>query len=163
MSWETDVIHVLFIDDDDAFREVTTEVLDHLGYQVQAVGSMSDAMTALRSAEFDLVLSDLCISGDKDGLLILDFLDSMGIKEVPVIFITGSGYGEWLIAEARNRRRVGFLQKPVRMSELKRAIESIWSNQASEQRVVTRGQVDPSRLSGRRVTTNLMSDAADSN
>jgi len=34
MSWESDQLNILFIDDDDAFREVTTEVLDHLGYRV---------------------------------------------------------------------------------------------------------------------------------
>jgi len=96
---------------------------------------MSDAMTALRSTEFDLVLSDLCISGDKDGLLILDFLGSVGI-DVPVIFITGSGYGEWLIAEARNRRRVGFLQKPVTMSQLARSVESFYPFQEAMQQAV---------------------------
>ncbi len=135
MSWESDQIDILFIDDDDAFRQVTTDVLDHLGYRVQAVNSMSDAMRALRTTGFDLVLSDLCISGDKDGLLILDFLNSMGI-EVPVIFITGSGYGEWLVAEARSRRKVGFLQKPVTMSQLAGSIESLCSRQAPVQQAV---------------------------
>ena len=126
---------ILFVDDDDAFREVTTEVLAHLGYGVQAMNSMSGAMRALRTTEFDLVLSDLCISGDKDGLLILDFLDSTGI-EVPVIFITGSGYGEWLVAEAKGRREVGFLQKPVTMSQLARSIESLCPCQAVTQQAV---------------------------
>ena len=121
------IMNILFIDDDDAFRQVTSEVLDHLGYEVIAVNSLASATAALHNAQFDLVLSDLCISGDRDGLLILDLLDAMDI-EVPVIFITGSGYGEWLIPAHRWKRSIGFLQKPVTMSELKGAIESVRSS-----------------------------------
>lgn len=128
MDWERvndmNATNILFIDDDDAFRLVISEVLDHLGYRVQSVSSLSEALTALKQTAFDLVLSDLCISGDKDGLLVLDFLDSLELR-VPVIFITGSGYGEWLVAEAKETRPVGFLQKPVTMSELAVSIESV--------------------------------------
>ncbi|MBN1592243.1 MAG: response regulator, partial [Candidatus Coatesbacteria bacterium] len=58
---------ILLIEDDDAFRQVTSEVLDCLGYTVNAVNNLSSAISALRRAEFDIILSDLCISGDRDG------------------------------------------------------------------------------------------------
>ena len=137
MSWESDRINILFIDDDDAFRQVTTEVLDCLGYKVRAVGSLASATIALQNAEaeYDLVLSDLCISGDRDGLLVLDLLDSLGV-EVPVIFISGSGYGEWMIPPGRWNRRIGFLRKPVTMSQLAEGIESLCPGRALEPRAV---------------------------
>lgn len=123
MGRESDRRNILFIDDDDAFRQVTTEVLDCLGHGVRAVNSLSSAIIALRHTEFDLILSDLCISGDRDGLLILDFLDSAGI-EVPVIFITGSSGGEWFDPENMGERSIGLLKKPVTMAQLAGSIES---------------------------------------
>jgi len=122
MGRESDRRNILFIDDDDAFRQVTTEVLDCLGHGVEAVNSLSSAILALRNTEFDLVLSDLCISGDRDGLLILDLLDSAGI-EAPVIFITGSSGGEWFVPNIRGERSVSILTKPVTMAELAVAID----------------------------------------
>ena len=155
------VMNILFIDDDDAFRQVTSDVLDHLGYEVIAVSNLAGATIALRNAQFDLILSDLCISGDRDGLLILDFLDSMDI-EVPVIFITGSGYWERPIPADDLARSVGFLRKPVTMSELKRAIESVRPHQASEQHIAYKGQLSPSGPSSRRATSELIHKAVGS-
>lgn len=137
MSRESDRTNILFIDDDDAFRQVTTEVLDCLGHEVRAVGSLASATIALQNAEaaYDLVLSDLCISGDRDGLLVLDLLDSLGV-EVPVIFISGSGYGEWSIPPGRWNRRIGFLRKPVTMAQLGATIESVCPGRALQPQAV---------------------------
>jgi len=146
-------MNILFIDDHDAFRQVTSEVLEHLGYEVVAVNSLVSALKALRNAQFDLILSDLCISGDKDGFLILDFLDSMDI-DLPVIFITGS-YGKSLIPTHKWKRSVGFLQKPVRMSELKRAIESsVHSNRVSGEHLADGREVSSSGLLSCNATAN---------
>ena len=93
---------------------------------------MSDAMKALRTTSFDLVLLDLCVAGDEDGLL--GFLDSLELQ-IPVIFITGS-HAEWLVAEAEGRREVAFLQKPVTMSHLAWSIESLYARQALARREV---------------------------
>ena len=135
MSWESDQINILLIDDDDAFRQVTTDVLDHLGYRVRAVSSMSGALRVLRTTGFDLVLSDLCISGDRDGLLILDFLDSANI-DVPVIFITGSSDGEWFDPDSKHGRSIEALKKPVTMAQLAASIETVFAPQLAVQQAM---------------------------
>ena len=84
----------------------------------------------------DLILLDVMMP-EMDGYEVCRRLKKdHKTQNIPVIFITGSGYGEWLLPPNRKRGSVGFLKKPVTMSELAAAIESVRHDLAIEQQVV---------------------------
>ncbi len=93
---------ILVIDDDDVFGQVLEDVLDSLGYQVKRVGSLARAPEALESVTYDLVLTDLCVSGDGYGLLITNIVSSLR-AEIPLLFITRiDGQDRWLVTAAED-------------------------------------------------------------
>jgi signal transduction histidine kinase/HAMP domain-containing protein len=64
-----DNVHVLLVDDDDAFRATLTDMLVREGLRVTAVPSAEQALTLLeRGASPDVMLSDICLGSGMDGL-----------------------------------------------------------------------------------------------
>jgi signal transduction histidine kinase/CheY-like chemotaxis protein/HAMP domain-containing protein len=64
-----DGVHVLLVDDDDAFRATLTDMLVREGLRVTAVPSAEQALTLLeRGASPDVLLSDICLGAGMDGL-----------------------------------------------------------------------------------------------
>lgn len=64
-----DGVHVLLVDDDDAFRATLTDMLTREGLRVTAVPSAEEALTLLeRGGAVDLLLSDICLGAGMDGL-----------------------------------------------------------------------------------------------
>ncbi len=62
-------VHVLLVDDDDAFRATLTDMLVREGLRVTAVPSAEQALTLLeRGASVDALLSDICLGAGMDGL-----------------------------------------------------------------------------------------------
>lgn len=115
---------ILLIEDDIVFRQVLEDLLDHMGHQVESVGSLSDAAACLGRTgfSFNLVLSNLCISADRNGVLVSDLLDSMNL-DAPLILVTARDGGAWPTYEAGyGRRKLGYLNKPISMDELSTAI-----------------------------------------
>lgn len=63
--------HILIVDDDDHVREALVDELSG-SYRVEAVGSGGEAMDALASQQYDVVISDLKMP-DHDGIEVLEF------------------------------------------------------------------------------------------
>jgi len=62
-------VHVLLVDDNDAFRATLTDMLVREGLRVTAVPSAEQALTLLeRGASVDVLLSDICLGSGMDGL-----------------------------------------------------------------------------------------------
>jgi CheY-like chemotaxis protein len=62
-------VHVLLVDDDDAFRATLTDMLVREGLRVTAVKTAEQALTLLeRGAAVDVMLSDICLGAGMDGL-----------------------------------------------------------------------------------------------
>jgi signal transduction histidine kinase/HAMP domain-containing protein len=62
-------VHVLLVDDDDAFRATLTDMLTREGLRVTAVPSAEQALTLLeRGGAVDVLLSDICLGAGMDGL-----------------------------------------------------------------------------------------------
>jgi two-component system cell cycle sensor histidine kinase/response regulator CckA len=89
---------VLFVDDEPALASVTRRMLERLGYNVLALRSATDALTAFRAdpAGFDLVISDLTMPGLTGAQLAVEMRRVRA--NVPVILSTG--YLDRLDAEA---------------------------------------------------------------
>ncbi len=80
---------VLLVDDSPFFRDMLAPLIKAAGYQVVAVGSAADALSALNSGKrFDLVITDIEMP-DMDGFALGEKLRSMpSTAELPVIAIS---------------------------------------------------------------------------
>ena len=61
----------LVVDDSETDRQVTTQALRDLGYQVSPYATANDALQAARRDHFDLIVSDFDLGGIQDGLDVL--------------------------------------------------------------------------------------------
>jgi CheY-like chemotaxis protein len=112
----------MVVDDDEAIRSLTRDMLDQCGFAVVTADDGVEAIERVREQPFavDAVLLDMTMprmSGEDTyrGLLELR-------HDLPVI--VASGYSEQdTIDRFGSPRPAGFLQKPYRMGELKEAIK----------------------------------------
>lgn len=112
---------IQIVEDDDAVIEVLTELITIIGHTI--VGSSPSAKDALYQAgeiHPDLVLMDIGLSGDMDGIEAAKELKSS--HNLPVVFVTGNIDNE-TIERAKQAEPMGYLIKPVGVHELKVTIE----------------------------------------
>lgn len=80
---------ILLVEDNIAVGEVSTMLLEQLGYTVKQVERPSAALELLsRANDIDLVLSDIVMPGDMDGLMLARALRDM-YPSLPVMLATG--------------------------------------------------------------------------
>lgn len=87
---------VLVVDDEPDYREVLGLILKDEGCQVETAASGFEALDKIRNASFDLVLTDLMMSG-MDGIELLEKIKNEH-SAVNVIIITGYGTIENAVA-----------------------------------------------------------------
>ncbi|HEY8551087.1 MAG TPA: response regulator [Vicinamibacterales bacterium] len=112
---------VLIADDDDANREVLSYYLRRQGFEVCTVASGAEAIDALESGTFAMLLLDV-VMPEMDGLETLRRIRTRFTPAMlPVILFTGLESDETLHA-ARALGANGCLPKPYQLSELLEAI-----------------------------------------
>jgi len=82
-------VRVLLLEDADIDAHVIENVLGQFELVVRRVSRLSDAITALRTGGFDVILCDLGLP-DSSGLATLETLREHGVS-VPVVVMTGRG------------------------------------------------------------------------
>jgi DNA-binding NtrC family response regulator len=112
---------VLVVDDNRDLRNILVEFLRHKGYQVHDAGSGDAAIKLLDSTPVDAVIADLYLPGDVTGIEVLLHHK----KRVPTgcrILFTGALSDT--LRSVCQYSDVAYLQKPVRLDQLIRTIES---------------------------------------
>jgi PAS domain S-box-containing protein len=120
--------NILLVDDNTEVADVTADVLRALGYQVQTSNCPSMALTILRQSDikFDLLISDIVMPGGMNGVEFAQLVRS----EFPLVAILlMSGYSSPDIGDIEFDK----LTKPVRHSELSRAVHKAISNVHAKQ------------------------------
>lgn len=64
-------IRVLFVDDEPGILLTTSAILRSAGYQVTAVGTVSQALAEIAASKFDILISDLNIGHPSDGFTVV--------------------------------------------------------------------------------------------
>src|SRR6202163_2401344 len=64
---------ILIADDDAEVRDILREALERAGYVTVAAADGSEALTALRSMQFDLLITDIAMP-ERDGLEMMEAL-----------------------------------------------------------------------------------------
>jgi DNA-binding NtrC family response regulator len=115
MATETAPLHVLFVGDEAAFREVIADRLADHGFKVEQAGTGEVALERLNDFAFDILITDLRLPGI-DGRRILD---EAFTRYPDIIAIVITGYGT--VREAVEVTRLGvegFITKPFQFEEL---------------------------------------------
>lgn len=80
---------ILLVDDEPMLREELSEALEFEGFDVQAVGSVAEALQSCSETRFDLIITDLKMP-QKGGLDLLTALQDL--SDPPLAFVL-SGHG----------------------------------------------------------------------
>jgi len=80
---------VLVVDDDEDLREVLGLVLEAKGFEVATAGNVNDALKLIATERFDVLLSDLQMPHDGDGLTVVSAMRHSNPNAVTFIL---SGY-----------------------------------------------------------------------
>jgi PAS domain S-box-containing protein len=109
---------VLLVEDNPEVAQATGVLLDQLGYTVEHAHDAAAALEAMKARGFDLVVSDIMMPGDTDGIGLARALRAQH-PDLPVLLVTGYHH---LAEEAA--REFTLLRKPFGLSELSRATAS---------------------------------------
>src|SRR6478736_5569434 len=121
--------HLLLVDDEDALREVVSERLSDEGFEVTQATNGEEALKALGTFAFDVIVSDLRLPGVDGREVIKAALD----RYPSIVAIVVTGYGT--VRDAVEMIQVGaadFIAKPFQFDELMHVL-----NKTVEQRRLT--------------------------
>jgi CheY-like chemotaxis protein len=114
---------LLLVEDNSINQKVAVLMLEKLGYRADIAANGLEALNAVASTRYDLVLMD-CMMPKMDGFEATRRLRSIGgyAAQVPVIAMTASAFAEDRLA-CLAAGMTDFLSKPVRESELDSKLE----------------------------------------
>jgi DNA-binding response OmpR family regulator len=118
---------ILLVDDDDAFREQSSQLLRHAGYIVTTAVNGNEALRLVQDNVFDLVITDL-IMPEKEGIETIVKMRKK-IPTLKIIAISGGGLAapEDYLVIARKLGAAQTLAKPFSGKELLTAVASVLS------------------------------------
>ena len=105
---------ILAIDDEEFFRTFYRDLLEGEGYYVRTAASGRDALTCLRSEDFDLVVTDIHVTG-MDGLAVTEAILRFN-PDQEIMVVTGEQEVP-LAVEAMKRGVSEYLPKPIHPEE----------------------------------------------
>lgn len=109
--------HILVVDDEAPIRNLLSTFFKKRGYQVTAVETARETRAMARDQNIDLIILDIALGDDDDGLDLLTELK--GEKpHLPVIILTGMGMDDDLLRESRRRGASGYIGKTMPLEEL---------------------------------------------
>lgn len=112
-------IKVLLVDDEAGFTNVMAKRLSRRGMQIEVAGGGTEAIQALRRADYDVALLDLKME-DMSGIEVLQIFKKM-VPDLPVIMLTGHG-SEEAAREGMRHGAFDYLLKPCEFEKLLRKI-----------------------------------------
>jgi len=107
---------ILLVEDKRAMRNMLTTALREDGWEVTPVSSGAEAIRILTIGGFDILLSDICLPGDIDGMEILRKSRKLN-HWTPVVLMTAYGTVD-LAVEAMKEGARDFITKPFELDDL---------------------------------------------
>ena len=138
---EPELIKVLVVEADPILSQGLSVSLQQYGYTIVGIaGQAEEAVRLFKENDVDIILIDIHIPGDKDGIDTV--LELMKIKRVPVIYLMAFADAA-TIGRIKQTSPVSFLIKPYNSSNISIAIEMAIHNfmACGQQDVVT--EVNP--------------------
>ena len=111
---------ILVVDDEESTRTGLSKILDKQGYRVVTAKNGIDALEKLNQETCNLVITDMKMP-EMDGIKLLKEIKQRD-PQVGVIIVTAYGEVDSYL-EAMNLGAFEYLNKPIKMDELKRVID----------------------------------------
>jgi CheY-like chemotaxis protein len=116
--------NILIVDDEAPVRDVLKHKLEQCGYDVCEAADGNEAIRALESVSFDLVITDI-IMPEKDGIETICFLRAKQ-PDVKVIAISAPS-NQLFLESAYGLGAARVFNKPLKLAELAQAVEELLS------------------------------------
>jgi len=116
-------LKILVVDDDAATRKLLEKKLIMAEYEVETAADGVKAVELISGAGYDVVLTDLMMPGDVDGIGVLEAVKEKQAR-TEVILITASDSIEKAV-EAMKKGAADYLRKPLNFDELFIRLEKI--------------------------------------
>jgi len=113
---------ILLVEDDQPILELMEILLRRIGYEPVLVPDVLEALERVRNDPPALVLLDIMMTPMNGWEFLEKVREEYGMKEIPVILFTASPSVDEKIALMKDPK-LGLLQKPVTITELKAEIE----------------------------------------
>ncbi|MDI9329710.1 MAG: response regulator [Alphaproteobacteria bacterium] len=113
--------NILVVDDELGIRDLLFEILNDEGHQVELAENAAQARHCRAQTRPDLVLLDIWMP-DTDGVTLLKEWSTAGQLDMPVIMMSGHATIETAV-EATRIGALAFLEKPITMQKLLKAVE----------------------------------------
>lgn len=111
---------ILVVDDDRETRMLVVDILEGAGYEASACSGGEEALEALRTRYFDLLLTDIKMPG-LSGIELLARVRSMSL-DMEVIVMTAYGSKETAI-EALRGKASDYLEKPFTLQRFRECVQ----------------------------------------
>ena len=123
--------NILVVDDELGIRDLLSEILNDEGHSVDLAENATQARSARGASEYDLVLLDIWMP-DTDGVSLLKEWAAAGALTMPVIMMSGHATIDTAV-EATRIGAISFLEKPITMQKLLKAVEQGLARNAARQ------------------------------
>ncbi|CAN5331088.1 response regulator [soil metagenome] len=112
---------ILVVDDELGIRALLSEILSDEGHTIELAENATQARAVRERMRPDLVLLDIWMP-DVDGITLLKEWGGAGMLTMPVIMMSGHGTIDTAV-EATKFGAIAFLEKPITLQKLLRAVE----------------------------------------
>lgn len=115
---------VIVVEDDSLYRNLVQKILKKKGYQVEAYANGDEAIRAIRSSDFDLLVTDMVMPGTEGIELIAEIKDCR--PQIKVLAVSGSGSvgRSTYLALAKAHGADAILEKPFSPDQLCEKIDA---------------------------------------
>ncbi len=113
---------MLLVEDDPTMQAIVSGILTGAGYEDPCIACDAEAaLTSLESCDPCLVLMDITLSGEVDGIEAAEKI--RGIRDVPIVFLSGASHRE-MHGRIEESGAYGFVAKPFEPEQLLAAIDT---------------------------------------
>ncbi len=116
-------MNILIVEDDRVLSLMLGRMVQRLGHDiVNSVTKGENAIETVRENDVDLILMDIMLEGEIDGIDAMTQIRSQ--SDVPVIYVTGNS-DKTTIERAKETNYLAYLVKPIVFDQLKKTIGQI--------------------------------------
>ncbi|AHM60156.1 response regulator [Flammeovirgaceae bacterium 311] len=113
---------ILVVEDEAIIAMALAADLEDMGYEAALAGSGEEALEMFRQELFDLVLMDIQLSGNWDGIETIQRIQELANPKV--VFITGNSE-KGTVNKLQSLKTHGFLVKPINTNDLRLLLDAI--------------------------------------
>lgn len=116
-------MNVLIVEDDRLISLMLTKMVNKMGHQIAGVYAKGEeAISSLNGSNVDLILMDIMLEGDIDGIQTMHRIQES--RKIPVIYITGNS-DESTRERAAETNYLAYLVKPITFTQLKSVVGKV--------------------------------------